>query len=494
MDEVVFRASETIDSLQHHLRVAADEGKAAIVSTSGKLSDVFVQALNNDRYLEIKDGVIRYFTLLFLYANDIQEYIVERCNPAYLYEKISWIFTSNATKRDVLIGGTGIIVGFAIGYYTSRVYYPSKQYLGRCMQAVQCLRYSGFVSATVVDDAIGPTSCESNQVLIDVKACSLNKIDKEICHGYGSRIRGFLIKNFKYYQDELPVTLGRDCAGIIVEIGRNVTRFEVGDTVWATTPFWSPGTMSKYVALPERHVGKMPPDLGFESATSIPFCGGIALDALKSVDLNVLNAEGKTVFVHGGCSAVGCLVVQILNYWGAKVTVSCYKRAVPVARALQVNDIIPLTSYRGEDAVVKSNNAHLLKKELDLHEKFWAIIVTVPCEMDLSELKTYCKDGGNVILTLPQPILSDRYGFLLNKLYGFYIQLRAFIQKCSNEGLKDFGETHICYEELDRLSQYIENGVIQSVVDRVYQPYEIDQALTHIQTLDAIGSTVITFR
>lgn len=52
----------------------------------------------------------------------------------------------------------------------------------------------------------------------------------------------------------------------------------------------------------------------------------------------------------------------------------------------------------------------------------------------------------------------------------------------------------MCRHALDQLRDLVESGKVQTVVDRVFQPYDIEQAFNHIQSVDSIGSTVITFR
>lgn len=58
----------------------------------------------------------------------------------------------------------------------------------------------------------------------------------------------------------------------------------------------------------------------------------------------------------------------------------------------------------------------------------------------------------------------------------------------------DWGEVHICYKTLDRLAEYVNDGVLQTVVDQVYTADDADKALTHICSAEAIGGTIVTFR
>lgn len=88
--------------------------------------------------------------------------------------------------------------------------------------------------------------------------------------------------------------MGRDCSGIVTDIGRNVIDFDIGDKVFLAVPSWSIGTMSEYIVVPETRVFKMPKNLPFEASASLPYSGCIALDAL--INHSVIkegNASGK---------------------------------------------------------------------------------------------------------------------------------------------------------------------------------------------------------
>lgn len=90
------------------------------------------------------------------------------------------------------------------------------------------------------------------------------------------------------------MTLGRDCAGIVVDIGQNVIDFDIGDKVFLAIPSWSTGTMAEYIVVPENRVAKMPKMLTFEASASLPYSGCIAWDAL--INGSVIregNAKGR---------------------------------------------------------------------------------------------------------------------------------------------------------------------------------------------------------
>lgn len=89
------------------------------------------------------------------------------------------------------------------------------------------------------------------------------------------------------------VILGRDCTGVIVDIGRKVERLDVGDEVWLTVPFWAQGTLSQTVLVRENRATRKPKNIGFEGATSLPYAGSWALTALSEVGINNTTAPTK---------------------------------------------------------------------------------------------------------------------------------------------------------------------------------------------------------
>lgn len=135
--------------------------------------------------------------------------------------------------------------------------------------------------------------------------------------------------------------------------------------------------------------------------------------------------------MHGGCSATGCILVQILVGWGAKITTSCYSRAIPVAKALGAQDVIGLSQLQFRDLQQTEENYSLLKQELHCREKFDAIVTTTDCELDQRELLQFCKSNGKVVSTLPEQLRSDSAMFLMRSIYSFCFRIHGYIQVCT---------------------------------------------------------------
>lgn len=85
--------------------------------------------------------------------------------------------------------------------------------------------------------------------------------------------------------------MGRGCSGVITEIGQSVTRFEIGDEVYMTAPFWAQGTISELYLAKEFRVAHKPKRIGFEGAAGLPYAGSLALNAVKVAGITKDNAH-----------------------------------------------------------------------------------------------------------------------------------------------------------------------------------------------------------
>lgn len=87
--------------------------------------------------------------------------------------------------------------------------------------------------------------------------------------------------------------MGRSCSGIVLEIGQNVKRFDIGDEIYLTSPFWAQGTISEYMVAKEYLISQKPTRIGFEGAAGLPYSGGQALTLLKQAGITQFNAQDK---------------------------------------------------------------------------------------------------------------------------------------------------------------------------------------------------------
>lgn len=127
-----------------------------------------------------------------------------------------------------------------------------------------------------------------------VRAASINRLDERISNGYGRIFRCLLQRYNANTNAELPLVIGRACAGVVEGVGRgSKSGLEIGDEVWLAAPWYEPGLSSEVVVASESRVARKPFIIGFEGAASLPYSGCVALNALKTAGLDEHNCIGK---------------------------------------------------------------------------------------------------------------------------------------------------------------------------------------------------------
>lgn len=142
-------------------------------------------------------------------------------------------------------------------------------------------------------------------LLIRVVAAGVNPVDNMISRG---EVR--MIVPYK-----LPIVSGNEFVGIVEKIGENVSKFNVGDRVFARTPLNKIGAFAEYIAVEEEALAKVPEYLTSIEAAAIPLT---ALTIMQSLEL--MGAEkGKTIFISGGTGSVGAMAIPIAKAKGLTV-------------------------------------------------------------------------------------------------------------------------------------------------------------------------------
>ncbi|XP_006815530.1 uncharacterized protein LOC102806043, partial [Saccoglossus kowalevskii] len=129
-----------------------------------------------------------------------------------------------------------------------------------------------------------PRAVAPDDIIIAVKAASVNPIDLKTQRGYGRTLLNYLRNRSKVPAGqgiELPMIPGRDCSGIVSAIGSKVTKFKIGDEVWTALPsVQTLGTMADYVMVKETYVARKPSNISHVEAASIPYVAMTTWSAL----------------------------------------------------------------------------------------------------------------------------------------------------------------------------------------------------------------------
>ena len=155
---------------------------------------------------------------------------------------------------------------------------------------------------------------KDNEVLIKVRAASLNPLDWRL-------------------KSRRP---GVDVAGEVVTVGKRVTQFKPGDSVFGTCR----GAFAEHACTPETALLSKPDALTFDQAACVPIAGLTALQGLR--DKGNLQ-PGQNVLINGAAGGVGTFAVQIAKSLGAEVTGVCSTRNVEMVRSLGADLVIDYT-------------------------------------------------------------------------------------------------------------------------------------------------------
>ncbi|HET6853078.1 MAG TPA: quinone oxidoreductase [Pyrinomonadaceae bacterium] len=165
------------------------------------------------------------------------------------------------------------------------------------MQAIQVSEVGGPEVLTLADLPI--PSPKANEAVVQIKAAGVNFIDVYIREGR--------------YPTPLPFVSGQEAAGVVTELGSDVTTLQRGDRVAYTSVL---GSYAEYAAVPASRLVKIPDELDFEQAAAAMLQGMTAHYLLYS---SYKLQRGETALIHAAAGGVGLLLVQMAKRIGARV-------------------------------------------------------------------------------------------------------------------------------------------------------------------------------
>src|SRR5205823_2598474 len=196
------------------------------------------------------------------------------------------------------------------------------------MKAIANDRYGPPEDLRLEDRAI--PELKPGSVLLRVRAASINPYDWHQVSGRPLIVR--LIIGLRGPQPAIP---GIDVAGIVEEVGADVTEFRPGDEVVGSCS----ATFAEYVAGRERNLVVKPAGLSFEQAAALPGAGVTALQALRAGGAE----KGSRILINGASGGVGTYAVQIAKSLGAHVTGVCSSTNLELVRSLGADTVIDYT-------------------------------------------------------------------------------------------------------------------------------------------------------
>ena len=208
---------------------------------------------------------------------------------------------------------------------------------------MKAIQYNGFGNSEVIEvvEIPKPEIKNENEILIQVRAASVNPLDIKLRTGSMQQIRPI----------NLPFIPGADIAGIVVATGGKVTQFKAGDQVIAVS---LTGGYAEYALANESHVALKPTNTTFEEATSLVVNIGTA----QSVLFNEGKLEkGQKVLIQGAAGATGAAMVQMAKNCGAYVIATASGEGVALVKSLGADEVI---DYKSQDVAALIKNVDLV--------------------------------------------------------------------------------------------------------------------------------------
>jgi NADPH:quinone reductase-like Zn-dependent oxidoreductase len=297
-----------------------------------------------------------------------------------------------------------------------------------------------------------------NQVLIKVRAASLNALDAYM-------IRDAWVNRLIFgLRKPRDTRLGRDVAGVVEAVGKNVTQFKPGDEVFGI----SRGSLAEYAVTPERALVMKPANVPFEQAASLPLAGLTALQGLREGKIQ----PGQKVLINGATGGVGTFAVQIAKSFGAEVTAVCSTRNVDLVRSIGADHVI---DYTKEDFTKSDQRYDLIFDNVANHSFFERRRVLNP--------KGICVLAGMGGAGVKQ---SEAMGRIVGNLF-----LARGLSSFTDQKFAQY-MTKMSKPDLIMLGDLIRAGKVRPVIERTYKLNDAPEAFRQLDAGHARGKLVIT--
>jgi NADPH:quinone reductase-like Zn-dependent oxidoreductase len=295
---------------------------------------------------------------------------------------------------------------------------------------------------------------KDDEILVQIKATSLNAADKHLLHGNPILVR----LQYGLFAPKKQI-LGADVAGVVRAVGNNVQKFRVGDEVFADLSGAGLGGFAEFVAAKASAFCKKPSHLEFAKAAAVPLAATTALQALHKG--NIANAQ--TVLILGASGGVGTYAVQLAKAFGAHVTGVCSTQKLEQTRRLGADEVLDYT----KTDVVKSGKKFDLILDIAANRGFLEYAPT------LSERGVYVLVGGAFSRILQVLLL----GSLFSRASG-----KKFVALMAQAKTAD----------LETLKNLLESGQIAPVLEKTYPLEKLPEAMAYLEQGRVAGKLVVT--
>lgn len=307
-----------------------------------------------------------------------------------------------------------------------------------------------------------------DEVLVRVHAASVHP---DVWHVVAGRPYVLRLMGAGVLKPKNPIP-GTDMSGIVESVGKNVTQFRPGDSVFGetiVTELWTNGgAFAEYVSVPQDLLALKPDNVTFEQAASVPSSGIIALQNLRGARQEF---PGQKVLINGAGGGVGSLALQLAKAYGAHVTAVDSTSKLSMLRSLGADRVIDYT----EEDFTKGGDRYNL-------------IFDIPGNHPFSECRRALKAEGRYVL-----IGHEKFGASGQRVFGIMpyffrlMFLSRFVKQLRGPGLP----MPTRQDAMGLLREFLEAGKITPVIDSTYPLSEARAALRHMMEDELRGKVII---
>ena len=300
-----------------------------------------------------------------------------------------------------------------------------------------------------------PTATLGHMV-VEVKATSVNPID--------TMLRSVELP----WSENLPEILHGDVAGIVSEIGADVTEFSVGDEVYGMAGGLNviDGALAEFMLVDVRLMAKKPKTLSMKQAAALPL---VALTSYEALVQKMNVKEGDNVLIHGATGGVGHIAVQLAKVLGATVTATYSPANRALAQTLGADHLVDYTTAEVDDYVATYTDGVGFDKVFDtvagdnIQKSFQAV-----------------RFNGHVATILP---IADPLQVALKSFHSVLVLIPLF------HGVNHESHGRI----LTMIAELVDSGKITSIIDDSnYSIWEVAHAHDHLESGKAVGKITLT--
>jgi NADPH:quinone reductase-like Zn-dependent oxidoreductase len=187
--------------------------------------------------------------------------------------------------------------------------------------------------AEVPEPAVGP-----HDVLVEVKAAGVNQLDEKIRLGEFRQILPY----------RMPLIVGNDLAGVVIDVGAEARKFQPGDEVYARPAKDRIGTFAERISVHEDDLALKPASISMREAGSLPL---VALTAWQALVERGNVVPGQKVLIHAGAGGVGSIAIQLAKHLGAFVATTASASNADWVPELGADLVIDYRSQDFEDVL-----------------------------------------------------------------------------------------------------------------------------------------------